>query len=252
MRAVRSVFFYVVSFLFTIYCGLCAYSVHLLTGKAEKAHAVARLWARVNLRLAGTGIHVAGVDRIKKEQAYIYAANHQSLFDIFALLASIPYPFCWLAKEELFRIPILGMAMEACGAIPIDRGDRHKAFESINRAAERARLGASIFIFPEGTRSLDGVLQEFKTGGFILAIKSQQPMVPVSISGSHGVMPKRGEWKIRPGVIFMTLSDPIPTEGLTVKDRDRLIRWVRGAIRKHLPLGEGGIVPEGRPLHRSV
>jgi 1-acyl-sn-glycerol-3-phosphate acyltransferase len=252
MRAVRSVFFYVVLFLFTVYCGVCAYTVYRLTGRAEKAHAVARLWARVNLRMAGTRVHVEGVDRLKGEQAYIYAANHQSLFDIFALLAAIPYPFRWLAKEELFRIPVLGLAMEACGSIPIDRGDRHKAFDSINRAAERARLGASIFIFPEGTRSLDGILRDFKTGGFILAIKSQQPVVPVTISGSHGVMPKRGEWKIRPGVIFMRISDPIPTEGLTVRDRDRLIRWVRGAIRKHLPAGEGGIVPDERPVHRQV
>lgn len=252
MKAVRSVFFYIVVFMFTVYCGICAYLVYRFTGKPEKAHSIARLWARVNLWIAGTRIRVEGLDRIGAGRAFIFAANHQSLFDIFALLAAIPYPFRWLAKEELFRIPVLGIAMEACGAIPIDRGDRHKAFESINRAAERARAGASIFIFPEGTRSPDGVLQDFKAGGFILAIKSGQPIVPVSISGSHRVMPKRGEWRISPGTIVMTISDPIPTEGLTVKDRDRLIRWVRGAIRRHLPVREGGIVPDGRSRHPSL
>jgi 1-acyl-sn-glycerol-3-phosphate acyltransferase len=244
MRAARSVFFYLFLFIITIYCGVCAYSVYRLTGKAERAHGVARLWARVSLWLAGTRAQVEGLDRIERGQPYIFAANHQSWFDIFALLAVIPHPFRWLAKEELFRVPVLGLAMEACGAIPIDRRDRHKAFESINQAAERARRGASIFIFPEGTRSMDGMLQEFKAGGFILAIKSQQPIVPVSISGSHKVLPKAGDWRIRPGKIRMTVSDPIPTEGLTVKDRDRLMRWVRGAIRKHLPGSEGGVVPD--------
>ncbi len=246
MRAVRSIFFYLVLFILTIYCGVCAFIVYRLTGSAEKAHIVARLWARVNLWVAGTRVHVTGVERIRRGQSYIYAANHQSWFDIFALLAAMPYPFRWLAKEELFRIPVLGFAMEACGAIPIDRRDRHKAFASINQAAERARSGASIFIFPEGTRSQDGVLQEFKTGGFIMALKSRQPIVPVSISGSHEVLPKRGEWMIRPGEIFMNISDPIPTAGLTTRDRDRLIRWVRGSLRRHLPMSEGGIVPNCR------
>jgi 1-acyl-sn-glycerol-3-phosphate acyltransferase len=234
--------FYFVLFVSTVYFGSCAYVIYRLTGKVEWAHSCARLWAKVNLRAAGTRVYVEGAHRIRRGQAYIFAANHQSGFDIFALLASLPYPFRWLAKRELFGIPVLGFAMEACGAIPIDRSDRRQAFDSINRAAERAQAGASIFIFPEGTRSPDGVLQEFKTGGIILAIKSRQPIVPISISGSHQVLPKEGEWMIRPGKIFMAISEPIDTEGLTTKDRDLLIRRVKQAMRLHLPQREGGVL----------
>jgi 1-acyl-sn-glycerol-3-phosphate acyltransferase len=85
-------------------------------------------------------------------------------------------------------------------------------------------------------------LQEFKTGGIILAIKSRQPIVPISISGSHQVLPKEGEWMIRPGKIFMAISEPIDTEGLTTKDRDLLIRRVKQAMRLHLPQREGGVL----------
>jgi 1-acyl-sn-glycerol-3-phosphate acyltransferase len=242
MRGARSALFYVVLFVSTIYLGFTAYIVHRLTGRYEPAHACARLWARVNLWVAGSHVHMEGAHRIKRGQAYIFAANHQSWFDIFALLACIPVSFRWLAKQELFSVPVLGIAMEACGAIPIDRRDRRKALVSIEQAAGRARMGASICIFPEGTRSHDGVLQEFKSGGFILAIKSQQPIVPVSISGSHRVLPKKGKWIIRPGNILMTISEPILTEGLTMKGRDRLMERVRQAVCRYLPQGEGGIL----------
>lgn len=244
MRAARSLLFYVTLFISTLYFGCSAYVVYRLTGEVKWAHACARLWARVNLWVAGTRVYVRGAHRIRRGQAYIFAANHQSWFDIFALLASLPYPFRWLAKQELFTIPVLGIAMEACGAIPIDRSDRRQAFDSINRAAKRAQDGASIFIFPEGTRSPDGVLKEFKTGGILLAIKSQQPIVPISISGSHRVLPKEGEWMIRPGKIFMTVSEPMDTKGLTTRDRDLLIRRVKHAMRLHLPQKEGGILPD--------
>jgi 1-acyl-sn-glycerol-3-phosphate acyltransferase len=148
--------------------------------------------------------------------------------------------FRWLAKEELFRIPLFGHAMRSIGYIPIDRADRRKALESLATAAEQVRRGTSIVIFPEGTRSLDGVLQNFKKGGILLAIRSQQPILPISISGSHKILPKKGTIMIRPGTIRMTIGKPIPTRQLTVKDRDLLMERLREAIRMHLLKEEGG------------
>ncbi|MHC1744084.1 MAG: lysophospholipid acyltransferase family protein [Syntrophobacteraceae bacterium] len=244
MQRARSLFIYVFLFFSTVYCGIAAIIVFLLTRRNDWSHRIGSLWGMANLRVAGTRVQVEGLDKIAPGQSYVFAANHQSWFDIFAIYACIPVQFRWLAKEELFHVPVLGPAMKACGAIPIDRGDRRKAFESINQAAAKVRAGTSIVIFPEGTRSVDGVLQGFKTGGFILAIKSQQPMLPISISGSHRILPKRREWMIQRGTILMTLGNPIPTSGLTNRDRDTLMAAVRDAIRKYLPESEGGVLPD--------
>lgn len=244
MQKTRSLSIYVFFCLSTVYCGVSAIVAHLMTRRNEWPHRIGQLWGKANLRVAGTRVQVDGLSRIDPARAYVLAANHQSWFDIFAIYACLPIQFRWLAKEELFHVPILGPAMTACGAIPIDRGDRRKAFESINRAAARVRSGTSIVIFPEGTRSPDGVLRDFKTGGFILALKAQQPILPISISGSHRILPKRGEWRIQRGTIRMTVGAPIPTAGLTNRDRDALMEQVREAIRKHLPRSEGGVLAE--------
>jgi 1-acyl-sn-glycerol-3-phosphate acyltransferase len=243
MRFWRSIVFYTTLAISTVILGSAAIVVVMLTRRSDWAHLVGRAWAKVNLWAAGTTVSVHGLDKIQLNGSCIYAANHQSAFDILALLGKLPVQFRWLAKAELFRFPILGQAMKASGYIPIDRDNRHKAFESINLAARRVREGNSIFIFPEGTRSLDGILQDFKKGGFILAIQSQQPMVPISITGSHGIPPKRGEWRISPGNIRITIGQPIPTAGITTRNRDVLIQQVREAIRQNLPESEGGLMP---------
>ncbi len=247
MRLFRSVFFYVMLVVSTILCGSMAIVLFHITGGNEKSHLMGRLWGNINLWTAGVKVRMRGLENIDTEGAYIYAANHQSWFDIFALLGKLPIQFRWLAKEELFSLFVLGRAMRATGYIPIDRSDRRKAFDILNRAARMVRDGTSIVIFPEGTRSPDGVLQDFKKGGFILAIKSQQPIVPISISGSYRVLPKKGGWMLNPGTMHITVGVPIPTEGATTQDRDRLMSEVREGIRKHLTVREGGVLPDEEP-----
>jgi len=251
MRVIRSVLFYVMLIVSTFFVGIAAMLVYFATHRREWAHLCARFWGKINLWAAGVTVYVAGVENIQPERAYIFAANHQSWFDIFAVLAKLPTQFRWLAKHELFRIPILGQAMTATGYIPIDRSDRRKAFESLRQAAMQAKRGTSIVIFPEGTRSPDGVLQEFKKGGFILALESQQPMVPISISGSHRILPKRGEWLIQPGIIDITICKPIPTADFTMADRNTLMSLVRQAMRENLTESEGGLQPDhAKDIHR--
>jgi 1-acyl-sn-glycerol-3-phosphate acyltransferase len=157
-------------------------------------------------------------------------ANHQGAFDIFALLAYLPVNFKWLAKEELFRIPILGWAMGSAGYISIDRSDKRKALQSLKEAVARIRGGDSVLIFPEGTRSPDGKIHPFKKGGFTLAIKAGVPILPISISGSREVLP-RDSLRVKPGKIEITIGNEIPTDNRTMADRDHLMDEVSEAIK---------------------
>ncbi len=243
MQAIRVFLFYAGLFFFTIFFGSMATVMGVLFRRTDLAHLCGRMWGNAHLWAAGVEARVEGLENIEPEHPYIYASNHQGWFDIFAILGRLPVQFRWLAKEELFRIPFLGLAMHSIGYIPIDRGDRRKAFMSIRRASEQVRTGTSIVIFPEGTRSRDGMLQDFKKGGFILAMQSKQPIVPVTITGSYRIMPRHG-WTPAPGVIRITVGKPIPTAGLTNKDRGALISEVRHSIMAHLPQSEGGLLPD--------
>jgi len=160
-------------------------------------------------------------------------SNHQSNFDILALLAGIPGQFRWLAKAELFRIPLFGMTMRHAGYIPVERDDRRKALESMKEAAGRSAAGSSVVIFPEGTRSDDGQLIEFKKGGFVLALQSGVPVVPMSIRGSFEILPKHGR-TIRRGTIDVTFFPPQPTAELSIRQIKGLIESVRAPIAASL------------------
>jgi 1-acyl-sn-glycerol-3-phosphate acyltransferase len=236
----RSLVFYIVLFTATICCGTAAMVSALITRRGNLSHLIGRLWGRILLFAAGVKVRVDGLHNIDPDQAYVFAANHQSQFDIFALLAYLPIQFRWLAKKELFRIPFLGVGMKGAGYIPIDRSNRKEAFKSIDLAAARVREGTSIVIFPEGTRTVDGTLQSFKKGGFHLAIKSGRPIVPVSVSGTFAILPKKG-FRIRQRTVWIYIGDPVPTEDIRVRDRDWLISEIRRRIQEKLPPAEKGL-----------
>ncbi|MGC8718964.1 MAG: lysophospholipid acyltransferase family protein [Thermodesulforhabdaceae bacterium] len=237
----KTAVFIVVLVISTIAFGIGALTTLFTTRNPNLGHYWARAWGWIQLKATGTRVILKNREIVNPEETYVYMANHQSWFDIFVLLAYIPGQFRWLAKEELYKIPIVGQAMRLIGYIPIDRSNRARAFESIAEAARRVHEGVSVMIFPEGTRSRDGVLQPFKKGGFILAIQSKKPILPISISGSYKVMPK-GSWRVHPGTITVTFHPPIPTETFSIDDRDRLIQLVENAIRRGLTPDEGGLV----------
>ncbi|MCE5335202.1 MAG: 1-acyl-sn-glycerol-3-phosphate acyltransferase [Desulfobacteraceae bacterium] len=242
MKIFRSVFFYIILCLSTIVLGTIAIAGSFIT--RHWPNRLAWLWGGINLWAAGAKVRVSGLENIDSTGPYIFVSNHQGWFDIFAALNKIPIYFSWLAKEELFKIPILGRAMHSAGYISIDRSDHRKALVSMHKAAEIIRQGTSVFIFPEGTRSPDGILREFKKGGFVLAAKSRQPVVPVSISGSYKILPK-SSWLIHPGEIRFTISAPIFCEGADSKSRDVLLEKVREKIRSNLAAEEAGSdIPE--------
>jgi 1-acyl-sn-glycerol-3-phosphate acyltransferase len=217
----------------TFFLGVIAIVISFFNKTGNPVHWLARVWGRSILAVSGIRVSVTGAERIDFDRPYIFMANHQSNLDIPVLLGHLPVQFRWLAKAELFKIPVFGQAMRGAGYISIDRADRPAAFESLQEAREKIRSGCSIVIFPEGTRSLDGSLKPFKKGGFVMAIGAGAPIVPLAVRGTHGIMPKN-TWLIRPGDVALYIGEPLATEGYTLESKEALMEAVRNAISRGL------------------
>jgi 1-acyl-sn-glycerol-3-phosphate acyltransferase len=209
--------------------GSLAICLSLISPTSDPVHLVARAWARSILFVSGVSVDVRGVSEINPDHSYVYMSNHLSNFDIPVLLAHLPVQFRWLAKAELFRIPLFGRAMRGAGYISIDRFDRESAFASIEEAASRIRQGVSVMIFPEGTRSRDGCLQSFKKGGFVLAVDARVPVVPLVIQGTQAIMPK-GSRLIHPNPVTLMICPPVKTEGYSRETKEQLMDSVHQMI----------------------
>ena len=206
--------------------------ISFIPNSKNRIHKIAKLWAKILLLMSNTKVEVVGVENILRGKPQIFMANHQSDFDILIVLAHIPGQFRWIAKKELFHIPIFGAAMKAAGYIEIDRHNHEKAIQNLDEAALRIREGKSVMSFPEGSRSRDGGVKPFKQGIFHLAIKSGVPIIPVSIVGSGGIMPKRS-LKVTPGRVKLIIDKPIDVKNYTIENRHELIDQVRKVIIKN-------------------
>lgn len=204
-----------------------------------KAQQFPRWWGKAICQLANVRVRIEGLDKIEPQQTYIFAGNHASQFDIFAFQGYFPYDFRWIAKKELFNLPVFGQAMQQVGYIPIDRSHGRQAMKSLDEAAAKIAAGKSVLIFPEGTRSDDGRLKEFKAGAILLAIKAGVPIVPMSFNGSYQVLPK-GKVLANGGEIVLRLGAPIATQGFKAKDKQQLALDLHQAVADlldtpHLP-----------------
>ncbi len=186
-----------------------------------------RLWGKSHLFWGGTRV-VEHDAHHKLGAQHIFVANHLGNFDVFALAASLPW-IKFVAKAELFRIPLFGPAMLRAGMIPIERANRKSAFKSYERATERIQLGASVAVYPEGTRGFAYPLRPFKKGPFVLAIQAQAPIVPILIYGALDAN-RKGEFRVRPATLHLHYLPPIPTAGLTYDDRDGVARQAYEAM----------------------
>jgi len=201
------------------------------SGRIYYAHA--RAWGRIGIWMAGVKLEVSGQEKVPLDKPVIFMSNHQGNFDILSLFVAIPRQFDWIAKEELFAIPVFGHSMRRAGYIPLDRSDGRSAMKSIEAAAEMIKGGRSVVIFPEGTRTTDGNLLPFKRGGFLLAARAGVPIVPLTISGSGRVNPcKRLE--LYPGRIRIRFADPVMPGKGGGAHRDTLMEEVRSAIEAGL------------------
>lgn len=216
-------------FLATIVMATVVIFVALFSRDGNTPHLVARAWAKSILFVSGIHVHINGLENLNVGGSCILMPNHQSNFDIPVLLGCLPVQFRWLAKAELFKIPIFGRGMRGCGYISIDRSNRRSAFKSLTEAATKIRDGVSVLIFPEGTRSWDGKILPFKKGGFVLSVDAGVPIVPIVIFNTWSIMHK-GTLLVRRRSVRMDILAPIPTSGYTRNTKDDLMDTVRSTI----------------------
>jgi 1-acyl-sn-glycerol-3-phosphate acyltransferase len=192
------------------------------------------MWGAITgVRLAGVKIETAGLDKLDLSRTYIFMSNHTSNLDPPILLPLIPRRTSVMAKKELFSYPILGEAMRIGALVPVDRGNREAGIEAVHAAAEVVRQGINMTIYVEGKRSFDGKLLPFKKGPFYLAIECGVPVVPVTIVGTHEIMPK-ARFRIAPGTAKIIFHDPI--EPAEFGSRECLMERVRSTINQGLPV----------------
>jgi 1-acyl-sn-glycerol-3-phosphate acyltransferase len=215
----RTLIYYLLFYPWTLLAILLALPLSFIS--ADLIHIFGIIWGRGCLVIAGLKLKVEGAENIPAHGPAIYVSNHQSNFDIPILYAGLPIQFRWMAKQELFRVPLFGLAMKRSGYIPIDRSNPRKAMHSLNLAAQKIKAGASVIIFPEGTRSPNGQVQTFKKGALVIAAKAQVPVVPVAIKGSYGVQPK-DRWQVMSSPLTLTIFPAISTKNLKIREVEQL------------------------------
>ncbi|PYX98377.1 MAG: 1-acyl-sn-glycerol-3-phosphate acyltransferase [Acidobacteria bacterium] len=203
-----------------------------ITGNVNFLYRVAMWGAWTGVRLAGVQVRTVGLERLDPNRTYIFMSNHASNIDPPILIPLIPRRTSVMAKKELFSYPILGKAMRLGSLVPVDRGNREAGIAAVHTASEVIRQGINMTIYVEGKRSFDGKLLPFKKGPFYLALEAGVPVVPVTIAGSHYVMPKR-RFAIKRGLVTIIFHDPI--EPKDFGDRECLMESVRGLIDGGLP-----------------
>jgi 1-acyl-sn-glycerol-3-phosphate acyltransferase len=195
---------------------------------------IASRWAKFLLWASGVQVSVEGLHNIDPAGSYIFMANHTSYIDTPVVLANIFVQFRFLAKRGLFQIPFLGTHLSRAGHIPVPRDDPRAAVKTLHIAAETVQKNKiSLLIFPEGGRSPDGVLAEFKEGGAYIAIRAGVPVVPLVLIGGREVLPYGGAI-VKSGKITMRVLPPIETAQLSLKDRDTLTEKVHDLILAEL------------------
>ena len=229
----RGLFLILSAAIFSCILGPPALIICLLAPSGRWYPPFQRIWANWLLQTNGIRVSVRGLENLEKSHSYILLSNHASLLDIPGIISAFPFPVRFIAKKSLAWIPIFGWSLHLSGHILIDRERAQSALKSSKKAASLLQGGTSIIVFPEGTRSPDGGVKEFKGGAFLLALKSQASIVPVSISGTYQMLPRTG-WGFWPGTVQIHVGEPIPTQGIPLSEARLFMKRVRDKIIQNL------------------
>jgi 1-acyl-sn-glycerol-3-phosphate acyltransferase len=191
-------------------------------------------WARTLAWLTPMAVSVRGAKHADRKRTYVVVCNHQSQYDILLVYGWLDLDFKWVIKQELRKIPGIGIGCEKAGHIFIDRNNPRQARACVGRALERLGDGVGILFFAEGTRSLDGKLLPFKKGAFRLAIEQQLPLLPVTLQGTRDILPAKTV-RLFPGRAVMLIHPAIETKGMELGQLDELLELTRQAIASGLP-----------------
>ncbi len=210
------------------------------------AYRLCQVWVRLNLRLYGVRVDTRALAVPDPRRSYVFMSNHRSQFDILAVVVALhEFQLRWVAKVELTRVPVFGWALKHTGHVIIDRSNHNQAVASLRAARAKMDAGVSIVIFPEGTRSsAEQSLLPFKKGGFMLALETGFPIVPIAVRGSREILP-RGSWQPASGAIEVIVGPPIATAGMS---RDELMAHVRGFMLDQLVGPRAGRAPTAAAL----
>ena len=224
----RTIFTIITAFVVTTVLGLVTIIAGLV-GVEDKPggiyDTIPRWWSRSVMWAAGIKVRVHGLGNNDDAEPRIFASNHVSWFDVAGLAKVLPR-HKFVAKAELFKVPIFGRAMRAAGMVEIQRENRKAAFGAYEVAAERIRHGNSVVVFPEGTRGHDYRLRPFKKGPFVLAIAAGVPVVPIIVHGTIEIL-RKGSFRVHPGTIDIHLLEPISTTTVDYDHREALMQTVR-------------------------
>ncbi len=205
----------------------------VLKGKEQNYHDYHKDWARKVLKVAGVKLTIKGLDNLEQGKSYIYTSNHFSLFDIPVIIAAVPDNVRIIYKEELEKVPFFGWGLRAGPYIAVNRSDPRKSMKSIEAAVESISKGDSVIVFPEGTRSPDGSLQDFKRGAFMLASRAAKPIAPIGIINSNNVLPPKSK-QISAGGVEVIFGEPIYEHPATKEAEKELLNRVHAIISEIL------------------
>ena len=213
----------------TVFFGTATVVLLFFLKPAQVAALCAKTWARINSYVTPMLVAVCGRENVDPGQSYVIVSNHQSHFDIFVLYGWLDIDFKWVMKQELRKVPVIGIACERLGHIYVDRSRREAALASLNAAKQRIVDGTSVLFFPEGTRSRDNQLRPFKKGAFRMALDLQLPILPITIQGTGDILPS-DTLDLYPGRVTMTIHPPIAVEDYDHTQLDALIARTRKVI----------------------
>ena len=213
---------------YTIVLGTISIVSSLFDRTGDVGHRCARAWSWLILKTTGVRVHVSGADNLDPSRSYVLASNHQSIYDIPIIFASLPLQLRIVSKASLGRVPFLGWHLRRTGHLLVDR--RKPGADIVKKMKRLVGEAHSLIVFPEGTRSIDGSVARFKKGPFVVAVDAQLPIVPVSVAGSRHVM-KKNRLMVCPGDVRLTVHAPISTAGLARGELHEFAERVRAVVR---------------------